>query len=236
MSNHNPIPNPYEGLTLQQSLDTMRQLVADETHNHVLMGLLYNYIVDSKLLDGSNFKSPLDFICENIHEVSRSALLAYSAVARAFNQQVCAQFGVTRLRTLLTYKDAAKIELNSEAPGDTLILVPDKKGEVKPRRFADCSVEEMRQALARLREATPTTPIPAADRALVDQYRVAVTGRFPQDSSVRVQLRKHKGNSVVDFRGIPVAQVDKLTEALLEHLYPAREVPEVEVRPATQVS
>ncbi len=234
MSKQNTMPNPYQGLTKEQALETMRQLVAEETRNHVLMGLLYNYLVDSKLLKGTQFKSPLDYICSNIQEVSRAALLAYGAVARAFTQQVCAQFGVYRLRYLLTYKDAAKIELNHDELGGTLIMVPDKNGEVKPKPFADCSVEDMRQALQHLRQGDSSTPIPDKERALVDQYREAVIGRFPQGTPVRVQLRSHKGQTVVDFKSIPVLQVEKLTEALLDQLYPVHEVPETEQ--AAQVS
>ncbi len=234
MSNQNAIPNPYEGLTVEQALDTMRQLVKDETRNHVLMGLLYNYLVDSKLLEGSDFKSPLDFICDNIQEISRITLLNYSAVARAFSQEVCAQFGITRLRALLTYKDATKIELNLEEPGGTFIQVPDKKGEVKPKLFADCSVEDMRQALKYLREATPATPFPAEDRALVDAYREAVTRRFPQGSPVRVQLRKYKGESVVEFRIIPLAQVNQLLEALMDQLGTAPTVPAPQAPPKAE--
>jgi hypothetical protein len=218
MSTHIAIPNPYEGLSTAQALDTMRQLVKDETRNHVLMGLLYNYLVDSKLLEGSDFKSPLDFICDNIQEVSRITLLNYSAVARAFSQEVCAQFGITRLRALLTYKDATKIELNPEEPGGTFILVPDKKGEVKPKLFADCSVEDMRQALKHLRQATPATPFPPEDRALVDAYRAAVTKRLPRGSPVRVQLNRHKGQSVMELRLIPLTQVNQLLEALMDML------------------
>jgi hypothetical protein len=229
MPNKNVITNPYEGLTAEQALDTMRQLVADERRNHIRMGLLYNYLVDSKLLDGSDVKNPLDFICNNIQEVSRPALLVYSAVARAFRQEVVDQFGVTRLRTLLTYKDAAKIELDYEQPGNTFIQVPQKEGEVKPKLFSDCSSEDMRQALQRLREATPTTPIPAEDRALVDRYRKAVTDIFPRGSPVRVQMRNIKGTSVVDFRGIPVALVDKLVEALMGQLYTSSKVPQAQV-------
>ncbi|HYI03226.1 hypothetical protein [Hyalangium sp.] len=228
MTKNNDIPNPYQGLTSDQVLDTMRLLAAEETRNQILMGLLYNYLLDSQLLKGSQYKNPLDFICGHIQEISRSALLIYSAVARAFTQKVCSQYGVYRLRSLLTYKGAAGIELNYEEPGGTVILVPDEKGEVKPKPFSSCTVDDMRAALLHLRQSTPSTSIPAEQRKLVDQFREAVIRRFPQGSPVRVQLRQHKGMVVVDFRAIPVLQVEKLTEALLDLLYPVREVPEAE--------
>ena len=194
------------------------------------MGQLYNYVVDSNLLKGTEHKSPVDFFTSNIEEVSKATLLSYSAVARAFSQEVCAQFGITCLKLLLTYKVAAKIELNTADPGGTFIQVPAENGEVKPKLFAHCSVADLRKALAHLRTPTDNEPMPAEDVALVDQYRKAVTDRFSKDSPVRVQLRSHQGQSVVDFKGIPVSQVDKLTEALLDQLYPVREVPELEMQ------
>jgi hypothetical protein len=230
MSDQNTSSNPYQGLTLPQVLVTMRQLVKDESLNHFLMGQLYNYVVDSNLLKGTKYKNASDFFTDNIQEVSKATLLAYGAVARVFSQEVCAQFGITRLRLLLTYKVAAKIELNTADPGGTFIMVPLKDGEVKPKLFADCGVEDLRKALANLR--SPAEPMPAEDVALVDRYREAITGRFSKDTPVRVQLRSHDGKAVVDFKGIPLSQVHMLTEALLDQLYPVHETPEVEVQPA----
>jgi len=231
METKTEIPNPYQGLTREQVLDKMRQLAAEETRQQVHMGLLYNYLVDSKLLKGSTYKSALDFICSQIQQISRSALLLYSAVARCFTQDVCSQYGVYRLSVLLTYKEAAKIELNPTEPGGTFILVPDENGVVNPKLFSSCTVDELRAAVQHARQSASNNPIPAEQREIVDQYREAVVGRFPQSATVRVQLRTHKGDTVVDFKGIPVLQVDKLTEALLDQLYPAREVPEaVEAR------
>lgn len=226
MTAKNQIPNPYQGLNREQALDKMRQLAADETRNQVLMGLLYNYLVDSKLLKGTDYKSPLDFICSQIHGISRATLLLYSAVARAFTQEVCSQYGVYRLRALLTYKEAAKIELNAEEPGGTFILVPDEKGVVKPKLFASCTVDDMRAALLHVRQTSANTSIPADERQLVDQYRDAVSSRFPQSQTVRVQLRTYKRETVVDFKGIPVRKVNKLTEALLDNLDLESEAPE----------
>jgi hypothetical protein len=102
--------------------------------------------------------------------------------------------------------------------------VPDENGEAKPKVFSSCTVEELRAAVQHVRQSASNQPIPAEQRQLVDQYREAVSDRFPQSATVRVQLRTHKGDTVVDFKGIPLLQVDKLTEALLEQLYPVREV------------
>jgi hypothetical protein len=231
MLNTSEPPNPYQGLTKPQALATMRQLVAEETLNHYRMGQLCNYVQDSKMLDGKKYASPVDFFSEEIPEMSRAALFMYGAVARAFSEVACSRFGMTRLSLLLTYKKMTRAELSYSDPGGTFIGVPDKKGVVKHKIFADCTVRELRQALAHLREADPSTPFPAEQVALVDRYRAAVTGRFPQGTAIRVQLRDHEGEVVVDFKGIPVMKVDLLTEALLDQLYLAPKLPEVEQVP-----
>jgi hypothetical protein len=231
MSDQNTSSSPYQGLTQPQALATMRQLVKDESLNSFRMGQLYNYVVDSNLLKGTKHKNAADFFTDNIQEVSKATLLAYGAVARVFSQEVCTQFGITRLRLLLSYKVAAKLELNTADPGGTFIMVPAKDNEVKPKLFADCGVEDLRKALADLR-TSGEKPIPAEEVALVDRYREAITGRFSKDTPVRVQLRSHQGKAVVDFKGIPLSQVHTLTEALLEQLYPVQEVPEVEEQPS----
>ncbi|WP_224364554.1 hypothetical protein [Hyalangium versicolor] len=209
--------NPYKGLSLAQVLTTMLALVANETLNHFRMGLLYIYVVDSNLLEGTQYKNPLDFFSSNIQEVSRSALAMYGAVARAFTEEVTKQFGMWRLNLLLTYKKAAKIELNAEAPGNTFILVPDAQGEVEPKLFADCSVEDMRKAVANLRSPTPSQPIPAEHRVLYDGYLQAVTSRFPKGAPVRVRMRTQEGKTLITF-DVPIDEVDKLSEALAEQL------------------
>jgi hypothetical protein len=215
MNANSRITNPYEGLTQEQVLDTLRQLVMDETRNHLLMGLLYNYLIDSKLLEGSKYKSPLDFLCSNVQEVSRTALMDYSAVARVFTESVARRYGMSRLRLLLSYKEATKLELDPEEPGLVSILVPDKKGQVSPKLFENCSAEDLRQALKHLRDSTPGTPFPPEDRAVVDGYRDAIMRSLPKGSPVRVQLNRHQEESVMEIRTIPLTQVDKLIEALL---------------------
>lgn len=130
------------------------------------------------------------------------------------------------MSALLSYAEARKLELDTTEPGGTFILVPDESGAVKPKLFSSCTVEELRSAVHHVRGEASNQPIPDDQRELVDQYREAVLGRFPQGSPVRVQLRVHKGEPVVHFQYIPVSQVATLTEALLDSLYPAQEEPE----------
>jgi hypothetical protein len=219
--------NPYQGLTREQVLDMMRELLAQETLNHFRVGLLYNYVVESDLLKGTKHKTALDFFCDNIQDISRSVLATYGAVAREFSQEVSLRFGITRLQLLLTYKKATKIELNHDEPGGTFILVPNQDGELTPTLFAHCSVENLRNALAHLRTSKEDKPIPSEERARYDQYREGVTGRFPKGSSVRVLMRNQQGKGLITFKDVPISEVDKLVEALLDQLPPVLQVPQV---------
>jgi hypothetical protein len=227
MSSKNSSSNPYQGLTRDQALDMMRELLAQENLNHFHVGLLYNYVVESDLLEGSKYKTALDFFCDTIQEVSRSALSTYGAVARDFNREVCARFGITRLQLLITYKKAAKIELNHDEPGGTFILAPGENGELVPKLFANCSVEDLRKALAHLRSPTEGKPIPEEDRARYDRYRKGVTDRFPKGSPVRVLMRNSEGKGLITFKDIPLSEVDKLVETLLDYLHPVHQIPQV---------
>lgn len=237
MPSKNSRNNPYQGLTQDQVLDMTRELLSQENINHFHVGLLYNYVVESNLLEGTKYKTALDFFCDNIQEVSRSALSTYGAVARDFSQEVCARFGMTRLQLLLTYKKAAKVELNHDEPSSTFILVPGENGELTPTMFANCSVEDLRKALAHLRSPTESKPISEQERARYDQYRKGVTDRFPKGSPVRVLMRNEEGKGLITFKDVPISEVDKLVEALLDHFHPVLQVPQVsQVEHRPQVS
>jgi hypothetical protein len=95
---------------------------------------------------------------------------------------------------------------------------------VAAKPFSQCSVEEMRRALQRKRKSASSKPLPPQAVQLADQYREAVTGRFPKGVLVKVQVRNQKGKAVLDFKGIPLEQVAKRVEALTGELPPVPQV------------
>lgn len=84
----------------------------------------------------------------------------------------------------------------------------------------------MRKALQR--KPASSKPLPPEAEILAEQYRKAVADRFPKGVLVEVLVRNEKGKAVLDFKGIPVEQVDQLVEALSGQLPPVREVQRVE--------
>ena len=116
------------------------------------------------------------------------------------------------------------MEANHEEPGPTLIEVPGANGQVTNKTFSQCSVEEMRKAIQRKRKPASSKPLPPGAVERGEQYHAALKARFPTGAAVEVQVRNLKGKAVVDFKGIPPEQVNKLIEALTGELPPVPEV------------
>ncbi|WP_224362370.1 hypothetical protein [Hyalangium versicolor] len=206
--------NPYSGLTQEQALTTMRQLLAGGERNPFLLGQLHNYVADSQLLEGTPYKSAVDFFRDNIPGISRETLLRAGAVAREFSSEVISRFGVMRLEQLLEYKKAARITLNADEPGSTFIVVPQENGDLKPKRFAGCSTKELRKALEHARSPHTYLPISEADRARYERIREAILSRFPKHT--RVLMRNEGGKTLMDFEMIPLDQAQEFLQVLRE--------------------
>jgi hypothetical protein len=225
-----PLP---EGMTLEQVRVAMLQLMAQESSNHYRMGQLYNYVVDKRLAEKAGFKDARDYFSQHLADLSQASLTLYGTVADAFSEPVARRFGVTCLCLLLTYQEAADVEVKHEEPGSTPIEVPQEDGQVQSKSFAACSVEEMRKALQRKRKPSSSKPLPPEAVERADQYREAVKGRFPKGVLVQVAVRNQKGKAVLDFKGIPVEQVATLIQALTEPLPEGPERPQAQ--PVAQV-
>ena len=224
MMNTNAGKQLAQTMTLDQVRVAFHALLTQESTNHHEMGRLYNHVVDNKLADNTPYKNAQGFFAAHFKDLARQTLVSYGSVARNFSAEVCGQFGVSRLSLLITYKEAAKIQLNHDEPGGTFIEVPDDNGVVKYKPFSECSVLDLRKALQRRRRPTSSEPLPSADLALVEQYRTAVTSRFSTKTPVRVSVRNLQGEAVISFKDIPLSQVDSLTEALIDGVAPLRVV------------
>ncbi len=226
--NVNPLP---ENMTLEEVRMAMLKLMAEESSNHYRMGQLYNHVVDRKLAEDAGYKNAQAYFSQHLADLSQATLSRYGAVARHFTEPIALRFGTTCLYHLLTYAEAADMKVNYAEPGGHLIEVPDAKGEVTSKPFSRCSVDEMRRAIHRKRKPTSSKPLPSEERALADRYLTAVTNRLPKGTSLRVQMRNHQGNTVLDFKGLPLAQVRLLIQALQAQLPPEPDVTQEEKAP-----
>lgn len=213
-----------ETLTLQEAHEEFSQLLQTESTNHHRMGQLYNHVVKHKLAEKAQYPNALAYFTQHFKAVARATLLAYSTVAKTFTEPVTIEFGVTRLKLLLTYKEVADIKLNDAAPGSTPIEVPDKDGVVALKQFQDCTVDELRKAIVRKRKPASSKPLPPEVLAQVEEYRDAVISRFPDNVPVDVQARKHKSEVLITFKDIPMSLLDGLAEILMDRVYSVSEV------------
>lgn len=205
-------------MSLLEVCITIRQLLVQEIINQHRIGELYNYAVAHNLAKEAGYDNALDYFADHIQELPRSSLMRYSAVAKDFTAEVCALYGITRLSQLITYEEVAKIKVNNSDPGLTEIEVPDEDGIVEKKAFASCTTEDMRQAILRKRKPASSEPIPAEQAALIQKYRSKLAHHFGQQSRVAVVARNHKGKVLLSLKDIPLEQMEKLTEALLDSL------------------
>jgi len=208
------------GTTLEQILSEMLRVMAEQNVNHYRLGLLYDYVVENELAEKAQYKDAPAYFRQHLADLSPATLATYRSVAKAFSEPVAVRFGVTCLYLLLTYKEVTGLKFNHEEPGPTLIEVPGKNGEVTQKPFSACSVEEMRRALQLKRKPTSSKPVPAEDVAQAEKYRAALKGQFSQGSDVKLKVRNEKGNSVLDIKSIPMAEMETLILALMDHLPP----------------
>jgi hypothetical protein len=213
-----------EGMTLEQVRVAMQGLMAQESINQHHMGQLYNHVVKNKLAEQAGHKSALEWFSKHLVDLSQTSLTIYGAVAEAFSEEVSRRFGVTCLLLLLRYEKAADMEADRQEPGNTLIEVTGDNGQVASKPFSQCSVEEMRRALQGKRKPSSSKPLPPGAVERGEQYHAAVKALFPKVTTVEVQVRNIKGRAVVDFKGIPLEQVNRLTEVLTGELPPVPKV------------
>ena len=206
---------------LHEHCTRIRQLLAAGHANCHEIGVRYNHAVKNKLAEKAGYKNAPEFFCAQIKELSRATLVTYGAVAKAFTAESCGRYGVTTLKLLITYSEAADCELDSADPGTMLVEVPDEDGVVDTKFFGDCSVADLRKAIQRLRKPTSSKPLPDDTRSRADQCRTFWEAYFPEKTGVRVLVSNHKGKAVVSLKDIPLEQLEQLTALLGPALQPA---------------
>jgi hypothetical protein len=75
---------------------------------------------------------------------------------------------------------------------------------------------------------TALTMYGAVAEAFSEEVGRPVKALFPKVTTVEVQVRNIKGKAVVDFKGTPLEQVNRLTEVLTGELPPVPQVPLLE--------
>ncbi len=212
--------NTIPELTLDEVLNSILGHLAQGNSGHYSIGRLYNYTVDNLLAEKNGHASAQEFFSQRIQELSQATLSRYGAVARHFTEDSCRKHGVVKLSTLRTYAEATSTQVAAGDPGSMLIDVPQKDGAVVQKPFAECSVEELRQAVKHKRKPAGAT-LPGMDAARVEFMRNSLSRHFAQGSRVQLKTSLQGGKTLLTIQGVPLEQMERLLEALMDGLQPA---------------
>jgi hypothetical protein len=124
-----------------------------------------------------------------------------------------------KLYTLRAYAKEADIQPTVGNPGLTPIDVPQEGGAVVQKRFAECSLEELRQAAKHKRKPSRAT-MPATDADRLQFLRDSFSRHFAQGGRVQLKTSIQGGETLLTIQGVPLAQVERLMEALLDGFQP----------------
>ncbi len=200
--------------TLEQIRDTIVTLVKESSQHQHEIGRLYNYVVDHKLAELAGY-SAREYFSQNVKVLSQATLSAYGAVAKRFTAQHCTQYGMFNLRALISYAEAAKVQLGGEEPGAVIIDVPQEDGSVEQQLFAVCSLDEVERA-TRAKRLPPPAQVPVNDRARLLFLSASLDKHFQPVAPVRLTSRVQKGQTLLNLEGVPLTALPLLMTALQE--------------------
>jgi hypothetical protein len=210
-------------LTLKQVCDSILNYVAQGNAGHYNIGRLYNYVVDNGLAEKNGFKSAREFFSQQVKALSQATLSLYGAVSKEFPESICVAYGMTNLGALLTYEKLTGVQLPEGDPGSAPIEVPQESGAVQQKPFSDCTLEELKLALKHKR--TPArASVSSMDAARVQFLSDSLARHFKENARVRVNARVHRGKTLVSMQDVPLAELERFAEALLDGLQPVRAV------------
>lgn len=208
----------FSGWTLEQARDAILAHLKEGNAGHYNIGCLYNYIVDNKLAE-EKYESAQAYFSQHIQELSQSTLTRYGAVAREFTEEACREHGVMKLHTLRAYTKAANIKPTAGEPGLTPVEVPGEGEAVTQKPFAECGLEELRQAVKHKRKPSQAD-IPSTDAARLQFMRESFSRHFAKGARVELKTSVQRGKTLLTIQGVPLEDVERLMEALMEGVQP----------------
>ena len=146
----------------------IQDLLTKGEDEHWQIGAAYNRIVDGQLAQKAGYKNAEEYFAKNLRATPESTLRLYGAIAKAFPEQVAKRYGVSTLRSLLTYEKLSHSKLPKGDPAQVLIAVPQKDGATTKKRFADCTYVELKAAIHHLEAPDKPEPLPPEYRKDVE--------------------------------------------------------------------
>ncbi len=184
---------------LDKECQAILELLAQEEDEHWQIGVHYNRIVDQRLAQAAGFKNAQEFVSQRLGGISQPTLTLYGTIAKAFPEEVAKKYGSTLLGQLITYEKLSKAQLPKGDPGPITIKVPNKDGSTSNKNFADCSLEQMREAVHQLHSPAKEKPIPAEDRRLIEALEKTMDRQLGGGTPLTMHARRGKPDTLITF-------------------------------------
>ncbi len=191
---------------LDRLTSQLRSLRRDVDKNFWEIGNRLAAAQDLALHEAAGFDSIADY-AETMVGIGRAQAFVYMRVAGAFSESVATTFGVEKLERGLRYIAKTPEEERPEDVPELRIAVPDEEGKITHKRFENCSVADLKRAVAAAGGKTPRVPAEVRERiadadAMLDE---AVGEDAARHAAVTFRLDA-SGGVLVDVRGVPYAR------------------------------
>jgi hypothetical protein len=187
------------------------------------IGTRLAHIADDALWEAAGYETFEDYLLEEV-QFSRSTAYRLMRISRAFNGRVVARHGVEKLDFAVRYLRAARrkgAETSPANPMQTMVRVREG-GRFRTTTLADASVEDIRFALADLRDSTAKPVAKRISSRLREEVRELETSLPPAPEGShrgnRIRLRRARdGRIAATFHAIPLDELATFVRALQEH-------------------
>ncbi|HEX8703202.1 MAG TPA: hypothetical protein VF815_30480 [Myxococcaceae bacterium] len=143
-----PLPSLHK-MTLDELRDAVIQCMLEGPAGHYRVGKIYNHIVKNRRAVYAGYPTTREYFRRHVRVLSHLSLTMYGAVARKFDQAVCEKYGMANLGALLEYERLryGSVMYVPGEPGNMAIEIPRRGGLTLTKPFADCTPEDLRQAV-----------------------------------------------------------------------------------------
>lgn len=203
-------------MSLDELRDAMLRCLLQGSEGHYRIGELYNHVVDGRRAVNAGYRTTREYFRKHVRVLSHAALTRFGAVARHFSREVHAKYGMASLGALLEYNPEAFRYGGSSDPGSFPIHLPRRGGMQLTKPFADCTLEDLRQAVA----AGRSGELSEEDQARVRRYRETLRQYLDENTHlpVKIEVNAWPWEVRLHVHNVLLKDLEPLTEALLRGL------------------
>jgi hypothetical protein len=211
--------------TLEQAHDAILQCLTQGTAGHYRIGLLYNHIVANRLAVNRGYRTTRVYFRRHVRVLSQSTLTMYGAVAQSFSLAMAEKYGMASLGALLEYLRLSHVwlwQINAEEPGPTPIELPRRGGLKLTKPFADCTMEDLRDAIQARRAWPGHGPLEPEEKP-VERYVETLRRHFLENTRFppKIDAQVHNRRIHLRIRHLRLWELERVTEALRATLKPS---------------